>query len=188
LTTSGPSCRARRQIERQAFIKKSTAKPRFPLEEIIAHAYVSSRGEVPMMKTAEEIGDIWMATPKDVENWPARFSEQLGCKFEPSRKGVPRLYSKDNAIAIALMAGMVRGGAPPRVAAVMAGSFLHHIKSSSQKRLPRWIAFAAGDAKRCVPVEEPNFRDLQSHFGSVTWSFVPAGDLQTRIDQLFGAA
>jgi hypothetical protein len=141
-----------------------------------------------MMRTAEEIGDIWMATSKDVENWPARFSEQLQCKFEPSRRGVPRLYSKDNAIAIALMAGIVRGGAPPRVAAVMAGSFLHHIKFSSEKRLPPWIVFAAGDAKRCVPVEKANFRDLQNQFGSVTLSFVPARDLQSRIDQLFGDA
>jgi hypothetical protein len=141
-----------------------------------------------MMRTAEEIGDIWMATPKDVENWPARFSEQLQCKFEPSRRGVPRLYSKDNAIAIALMAGMVRGGAPPRIAAIMAGSFLDNIRFSSEKRLPRWIVFAAGNAETCEWVDRPNFRDLRRKFGSVTLSFVPARDLQSRIDQLFGDA
>ena len=137
------------------------------------------------MKTAEELGDIWIASTKDVENWTARFSEQLQCKFEPSRRGVPRLYSKDNALVIALMAGMVRGGAHARVAAVMAGAFLHSIKYSARKTLPRWIVFAAGDAKKCEWIETPNFSHLKKLFGSVTLSFVPARDLQQRIDRIF---
>ena len=77
-------------------------------------------------RSPDEVARAAGAGKRDMENWRARL--ELTTKFEPTTQGVPRRYSKENALEFAFMTPLVRAGVSPKAAAAYARNLLQNLK------------------------------------------------------------
>ena len=133
------------------------------------------------MKTASELVTAFDATPRDIENWISRL-DNLTTKFQETTQGKSRLYSKANALELAFIAGVVRGGATPREGAIYAATLLRKLKYGGFKQ---WLVFPAGNLKTAISSDNPTLDSMVAEFGSTTLTFVATGEIVRRVNALF---
>lgn len=137
------------------------------------------------MKTAAELVTALDATPRDIENWVSRLT--LSTRYQKTRQGSARLYSRENALELGFIAALVRGGATPARAAMFAETFLRDIRHSPRP-LQEWFVFPAGKLESGTGSEKPDLDALAKQFGTVTLSFVRLREVVRRVDALFADA
>ena len=124
------------------------------------------------MKTASQITSVTNASVRDIENWVGRL--ELSTPYQKTTPGRARLYSRRNALEIAFIAAMVRGGASPARAALL-----------SARSLREWYVFPAGELDRAIEIDKPDLCALAGKFGATTLSLVRLKEIVRRVDELY---
>lgn len=140
------------------------------------------------MKTAADLAAVIDATPRDIENWVARLN--LSERYPATSQGKARLYTKWNAYELGLIAGLVRGGVPPKEASLYAASFLRQIKRGigGVDALGAWFVIPAGNPVKAKSSDSPDLAALDREFGATTLTFVHIREIVRRVDQLYSEA
>jgi hypothetical protein len=85
------------------------------------------------------------ASPRVIENWVGRL--ELRTHYQETIRGRARLYSRENALELALIAAFAAAGVPPSTAVAYAESHVRDVRSPYGRRLPRWVLFAGRDPR-----------------------------------------
>jgi hypothetical protein len=100
------------------------------------------------MLTLSNICAIASCTPDDVNNWMRR--NVLRSPIPPTRKGATRIYSRENALEIAFVSALIRGGLAPSSASILAEGW---IEKHAQGTLGRYFIFNPNSYEDWAPFE-----------------------------------
>lgn len=140
-----------------------------------------------VVKTAAELITAMDATTRDCENWIARLD--LSTTYHQPERGLPRLFTRLNALEMAFIAALVRGGASPSKAAAHARLFVLDARYGRLAQRHQWFVFADGKLKSAVGTDDldadnPEIKKLNA----TTLSIVNIKELVRRVDALFSEA
>jgi hypothetical protein len=140
--------------------------------------------ELPM-KTAAEILTVVRASQRDIENWIARLD--LSTEFEETVRGRARLFSRENALELAFIAALVRGGAIPSKAAVYAAHFTSDARRFDWERTTkRWFIFASGNLTRARGSNAvSDLSALEEDLGTETLTTINVWKIIERVNALY---
>ncbi|UYO49657.1 hypothetical protein KQX64_03315 [Rhodopseudomonas palustris] len=136
-------------------------------------------------RTVSELTPVIQATHRDVENWVGRLDLATG--FDRPGPGRARMFSKENAFELGMLAALVRGGAAPSTATLVAAKFAQDAKRNWRgTAFKNWLVFPAGDCSAGVhtdkiDVESKLIRDL----GAITFSAINVRKLIDDIEALY---
>jgi hypothetical protein len=134
------------------------------------------------LKTTAQITPVVGADVNNIDNWIGRL--ELSTKFEPSRRGRERQFTRENTIELAIVAALVQAGLKPQSAAAYADMGLRNLRHGGQRE---WLIFPAGDATKAFGSDQPDPAALAKKFGAVALSFVHVGEIVRRVEELFSA-
>lgn len=110
----------------------------------------------------------------------------LRTAYAPTTVGVAAELSLENALEIALVASLVKGGATASRAVVFAEPIVKQAKARPE-RVREWLVFAGGDPATAIASDDPDLPGLHNKLGSNTLSIVRVGEIVRRVHQLFEA-
>ncbi|MET4214382.1 hypothetical protein [Bradyrhizobium sp. LA2.1] len=139
------------------------------------------------MRTAADLISVIPATSRDLENWVSRLD--LETDYHQPERGRPRMFSRNNAFELGMIACLVRGGASPSSALAFTRAFVQDAKRRRLDAWRRWFVFPAGNLQRGINTNkfDPESEDIKS-LDSTTLSLVDVRKLIDGIETLFKAA
>src|SRR5450759_4024767 len=136
-----------------------------------------------VVKTAAELVTAMDATARDIENWVARLKPKLSTTYHQPEHGLPRLFTRLNALEMAFIAALVRGGASPSKAASHARLFVLDARYGRLAGRHQWFVFADGKLESAVGTDDPRpGNPAIKKLNATTLSFVNVKELVRRVD------
>ena len=140
-----------------------------------------------VVKTAAELVTAMDATARDIENWVARLD--LSTTYHQPERGLPRLFTRLNALEMAFIAALVRGGAAPAKAAGVGRLFVLDARYGRLEKWNQWFVFPAGKLERGIGTDKLDVAAPQIiELNATTISIVNIKELVRRVDDLFSEA
>ncbi|SFO91207.1 MerR family transcriptional regulator [Tranquillimonas alkanivorans] len=135
----------------------------------------------------DEFKDTIGASRREIENWLNRVDPFLST-FEPTRRGIPREYTKENVIELAFIAAFIRAGLELQSASAYARTMLRHYRN---KEVRAWVAFPAGDAassKATDDISGTDFAALAARSDRSAVTVIHVSAVFEKIERLFARA
>jgi hypothetical protein len=135
-----------------------------------------------MPVTAQKLADATGVSVRDVENWLGRLT--LVTAYHQPTLGQPRIFSRENAVELAMIAALVASGMSPAKAAPIAGLIVRQTQNRFD-RVSDWLIFSPQDPSRFVTSDAPDVNGLHKKVGGDAIVCLRAGDIVARVLKLF---
>ena len=133
------------------------------------------------MRTISELATVLPLTRYDCENW-LKTLEFRRTHFQPASQGKARLYTKEHAFVLGLLGAMVKGGALPSQAVLLAERVAQNWRMGRQNR---WLVFADGQFNSTSFSTNADAAYHAKALKAITVSMIDLAKIQHRIDDLF---
>lgn len=127
------------------------------------------------------------ASRRDVENWQARIPTmgRFATLYAPTRRGLPRNYSKENVIELAFIAAFVRLGCDLGKANAFAGGLMRQYQTG---KIRAWLVFPAPDYDSAISTDAPSNSEKIAAMSRIsTVVNIHVAEIVRKVDELFDA-
>lgn len=131
----------------------------------------------------QDFGDTLGVSRVNADNWQTRLD--LSTEYAPTIRGVPRQYSRENVIELAVIAAFTKAGCPARRAAAYAAAVLRQDRG---RQLKKWLIVLAGEFQHGRSTNDPSevsLIEMAAMSPNQVVTLIHVGAIVATVDRLF---